>query len=398
MSEEAAGRRIALVLGGGGLKGFAHIGVLRALNERGITPSLYAGTSIGALIAAAAAGGITPDDMAERAMALKRRDLFRMNHLGMLVDRMKAPSIYMEQPLRDLVSSVVPDVPFGALETPLLVNTVDVEHAVQVIWGLPGLDDVSVRDAVYASCALPGYFPPAMVGGRLCIDGGTVDNLPVNVATRGMDFIMAADVGSAEMTPLRNASSLGFASLYMRAATIMFHQLQQFPLERWQGPPMLLIRPKLDNGTWLDFGHTEANIDAGYRAALKALDGYEEYLDQPGSIFPRRRFEITVDRDRCIGCGLCASLAPGLMGMDSTGKAYSHTRIVDWSPADGDFVHHCPTAAIVTRKVSHHERRSRQLNLVDVESPVVDVPATQPTPQEQAADDRAEDVETSDAA
>lgn len=352
VSEAPAPPRVALVLGGGGLKGFAHIGVLRALEERGIVPSLYAGTSIGALIAAASAAGMSDQDMAERAMALKRRDLFRINHLGMLVDRMKAPSIYLEQPLRDLVASVVPDVHFTALHTPLLVNTVDVEHAVQVIWGLHGLDDVSVRDAVYASCALPGYFPPARVGDRLCIDGGTMDNLPANVAARNADFIIAVDVGSAEMTPLRNAHSLGFAALYMRAATVMFHQLQLFPLERWQGPPMVLVRPRLDSGTWLDFAHTEANIAEGYRAAVKALEHYEDYLDQPGSIFPRRRFEIGVDRDRCIGCGLCVALAPRLMGMDSTGKAYSHTRIVDWSPADGDFVHHCPTAAIVTRKIS----------------------------------------------
>ena len=85
--------RIAVVLGGGGMKGFAHIGVLRALKERGITPSLYAGTSIGALIAAAAVGGISPDDMAARAESLRRRDLFRINHFGMLLERMRSPSI-----------------------------------------------------------------------------------------------------------------------------------------------------------------------------------------------------------------------------------------------------------------------------------------------------------------
>src|SRR5437764_11209908 len=67
--------KIALVLGGGGLKGFAHIGVFRALQEMGIEPTVVAGTSIGALIGAAYARGMPVDEMADRARALKRRDL-----------------------------------------------------------------------------------------------------------------------------------------------------------------------------------------------------------------------------------------------------------------------------------------------------------------------------------
>src|SRR4030088_417777 len=81
--------KIALVLGGGGLKGFAHIGVLRALAERGIHPDVYAGTSIGALIAAAHITGATVEELTARAEGLKRRDLFRLNHFGMLLDRMR---------------------------------------------------------------------------------------------------------------------------------------------------------------------------------------------------------------------------------------------------------------------------------------------------------------------
>ncbi len=115
--------------------------------------------------------------------SLRRRDLFRINHFGMLMERMRSPSIYLEEPLRDLTHAVVPEGTFANLPGRLLVNTVDIERGMQVIWGLPGLQNVSVRDAVYASCALPGYFPPGRVGDRLCVDGGVVDNLPV--ADRG---------------------------------------------------------------------------------------------------------------------------------------------------------------------------------------------------------------------
>lgn len=348
-------RNVALVLGGGGLKGFAHLGVLRALAERGVVPTRFAGTSIGALISAAMVGGMSVDEMAERAMALRRRDLFRINHFAMLMERMRAPSIYLEEPLRELVNSVIPDVTFASLATPLLVNTVDVEHAVQVVWGLPGLEDVSVRDAVYASCALPGYFPPGKVGERHCIDGGAVDNLPVNIGAQGADLVIAVDVGSTDMSPMSNAASLGFAAVYMRAATVMMHALQQFPLDHWNGPPMVLVRPKIGRGSWLDFTHTEANIAEGYRAGMKALEDLESVFDQPGGIFPRRRFRLEVDKDRCTGCGLCVALAPKLMGLEPSGKAFARTHIVEWSPADGDFVHQCPTDAIVATKLDRSE-------------------------------------------
>src|SRR5437588_9891157 len=78
--------KIALVLGGGGLKGFAHIGVFRALKELGIEPTVVAGTSIGALIGAAYARGMDVSEMAERARALHRRDLFRLNRFGIFLE------------------------------------------------------------------------------------------------------------------------------------------------------------------------------------------------------------------------------------------------------------------------------------------------------------------------
>ena len=344
-------RRIALVLGGGGLKGFAHIGVLRALEERHIVPDVYAGTSIGALIGAAYLGGTSVDHRAERAEALRRKDLFRINHFGMLLERMHSHSIYLEEPLRELVAGSLPDTTFGDLPKRLLVNTVDLDRGARVVWGLPGLEDVSVREAVYASCALPGFFPPGRVGTRTCIDGGVVDNLPVSMAAQFADLIIAVDVGSSDASQKGAAAGQGFATIYMRAATMMMHALQQFPLERWQGPPMVLVRPRVNDANWLSFTDTKANIEAGYVAAIQALTRFESYWDQQGSVFPRRRVQVDVDVDRCVGCGICVALAPTVMGLDANDKAFARTRVVEWSPADGGFVHECPTHAITTRNV-----------------------------------------------
>ncbi len=159
-------RRVALVLGGGGLKGFAHIGVLRALEEQKIKPVVYAGTSIGALIASAAAGGMPVPEMAEHARALRKRDLFRINRMGMIVSRLQLPAIYLEGPLRAICASITPPGTFDELKTTLLVNTVDLQRGTQVVWGLPGLRNVNIADAVYASCALPGFFPPGVIDRR----------------------------------------------------------------------------------------------------------------------------------------------------------------------------------------------------------------------------------------
>jgi NTE family protein len=362
--------KIALVLGGGGLKGFAHIGVFRALKEMGIVPTVVAGTSIGALIGAAYARGMDTTEMADRARALKRRDLFRLNRMGMLLERQHSPAIYLDEPLRNVVKSVAPDKRFDELKTRLLVNTVDITRGSQVVWGLPGLRDVSIVDAVYASCALPGFYPPGAIGGRLCVDGGVLDNLPVSVASMGMDAVIAVDTGSSDLEPENDIATAGFASIYMRAATTMMHALQLAPFATWTRPPMILIRPKVNHIGWFSFSNTDELVEAGYVAAKEACKHYEECIAWGIGVFPRRPVEITVDRKKCIGCTLCVSMAPDLMAMDAEQKAYATQPVVEWSPADGDFVHHCPTYAIEATRLD--------ANAVPAAPPTVD-PTSEPT-------------------
>ena len=344
--------RIALVLGGGGLKGFAHVGALQALEARGIVPTVYAGTSIGALVAAAYACGVSTGELAERASRLQRRDLFRINHVGMALQRMLSPSLYLESPLRALVGTVVPRRRFRDLPAPVLVNTVDLERGTQLVWGLPGLDDAWVDDAVYASCALPGFFPPGTVQDRPCIDGGTIDNLPVGfAATLGVDAIIAVDVGSGQLPPARHDTLRGFATIFMRAATTMMGALQVGQLTRHGGPPLLLVRPDITAIDWFTFGRADELIECGRRAATAALDHLDECLAAREGVFPRRTVHLHVERDRCIGCGICAAIAPAAMALDERRCAYAREPHVRWSPADGDFVRHCPTHAIAATTV-----------------------------------------------
>jgi NTE family protein len=367
-SAMSADRKIALVLGGGGLKGFAHIGVLAALQEKNIKPAVFAGTSIGSLICAAAAEGMPIDDMIDHAKSLRRRDLFRINRLGMLLERSHAPSIYQAAPLRGVLESIVGNTTFDELDSTLLVNTVDLQRGSPVVWGLPGLRDVSVLDAVYASCALPGFYPPGDVAGRSCVDGGVIDNLPTSIASQGMDAVIAVDTGSSALATEREIAHQGFPAIYMRAATTMMHALQLSPLDHWSGPPMILIRPRVSQIGWFSFSHTEELINAGYRAAMEALQHLDSCLSAESGIFPRHSTKLSVDRAKCIGCTICVALAPQVMEMDDTGKARPRMPVVDWSPADGDFVHHCPTYAI-TADAAEANGRENQPQSSDAKTP-----------------------------
>jgi len=320
--------------------------VIRALEERGIVPTVLAGTSIGSLIAAAWVQRMPVPEMAERARALRRRNLFRLNRMEMILERTRAASIYLAGPLRELCASVAPDVTFAELDRTLLVNTVDLKRGTQVVWGLPGLRDVNVIDAIYASSALPGFFPPGEIHGRQCVDGGVVDNLPVGIAGRGMDAVIAVDTGSSSLVTEEDIAANGFTAIYMRAATTMMHALQLQPLERWSSPPMILIRPAVSHIEWFSFTAADELMEAGYRAAVEALAHYDACLSARTGIFPRAPVRLTVDQDKCIGCTLCVTLAPQLMALDRKGKAYAKKTRVQWSAADGDFVNHCPTLAI----------------------------------------------------
>ncbi len=342
--------RIGLVLGGGGLKGFAHIGVLDVLHRAGITPALMAGSSIGALIASAYALGTPVAAMRERAVSIRRKDLFRVNAAGFARGPFTSQSFYAADPLRALIAAVIPDRHFNQLAHPLLVNTVDLERGMQIVWGSPGFRHASIRDAVYASCALPGFFPPGIVDGRVCVDGGTVDNMPVTAAAEGLDLLIAVDVGNSEVEHAGNVTNKGIAGIFMRSATLMMRMLQRAPLLSWSGPPLVLIRPHVSRYGWFDFDKIPTLISAGEAAAKEVLHAIPQALAAGHGIFPRQRVSVHVSRERCTACGQCIAMAPHAMVRDLDGKAVAKQPAFDWSPVASDFSVHCPTGAITIER------------------------------------------------
>lgn len=339
-----------LVLSGGGLKGLAHIGVLRALHERDLAPGLVVGSSMGSLIAAAWAAGMPIKEMTERGLAVRRKDIFQVAHVDMALKRMRSPAVYHREPLDGLIASLVGDLTFEELEHPLVINTVELNSGMQVLWGLPGLRQVRVADAVFASCALPGIFPPREIQGRFFVDGAVVENMPVQVAaSHGQGPVLAVDVGAT--SALRSdVQEEGFAATYIRGLEIVMQTMMESRLRRWASPPLVLLHPRVEHVPLFGFGHNRELIEEGYRSTLDLLDMLAEDFD-PGTpgIYPQRRVEVRVDRERCIGCGVCSMHAPGVFTMDADGRALVTEPQQHWSPLDGVYVRNCPTYAISAR-------------------------------------------------
>lgn len=344
-------RDFTLVLGGGGMKGLAHVGVLAALEERDFLPTDIVGSSIGALIAAAWCSGMSAGELKEIAVSITRRDLFRVAHREMALKRMRSPALYRQEPLEHLIRGLIGDVSFAELDRPLLVNTVDLNSGIQVFWGAPGLADVPVAEAVYASCALPGFLPPREIQGRHCVDGAAVSNLPVGVAAaRNRDLVVAVDVGSSAMLKA-DLHEAGFAVVYARAIEIAIERMRTVTLRHWQQPPLLFVQPRVEQYSMFSFEHNAELIEEGHRAMAALLDDPNQ-VPPPSArgVYPRRRYTVRVERERCIGCGACLVHGPpGLFTMDASGKAVATVPERVWSPVDVDFVRQCPTYAIVVR-------------------------------------------------
>src|SRR2546428_13029448 len=109
-----------LVLGGGGMKGLAHVGVLQALLERGHRPTRIIGSSVGALVGAAWAGGMGIAKLREIALGLKRKDPFAGAPADMAVTRMRSPALFRREPLEQLIARTVGDLTFQQLDPPVI--------------------------------------------------------------------------------------------------------------------------------------------------------------------------------------------------------------------------------------------------------------------------------------
>ena len=177
--------KIGFALGAGSARGWAHIGVLRALTEAGIKPDLIAGCSVGALVGAAFAAG-SLDQLEAWALSLDWKRMLKLMDFGLrggLIKGKRVREVFREQFVEREFSEL--DVPFAAVATDL--------HSGQEVW----LREGKVSAAIGASIAVPGLFQPVAHEGRYLVDGSVVNPIPVSLCrAMGADIVLAVDLGS----------------------------------------------------------------------------------------------------------------------------------------------------------------------------------------------------------
>lgn len=269
---ECLGHQPWVVLGGGGLKGLAHVGAWQAIQEAAVPVGGIVGTSIGALVGACLAGGMGWRDLAPLAFAIRRGDIARINRRALLFNGIRQESLLQAEPLREFIRAILPVRSWDELTIPLQINAVDLETGDTVWFGKGADTSISLEDALYASAALPVFYPPLTVGGRTFVDGGVEFTLGLGRAVeRGATGLVAIDVGSGRRSHVERVREQGLIAIHQRIFSIMSWRKRHDLVRHWVEPPLLMVRPRLDGFGTFDFDETQYFLEEGYRAARSAL-------------------------------------------------------------------------------------------------------------------------------
>jgi NTE family protein len=277
---------IGLAFSGGGMRGLAHIGVLKVLERQGIQPYCVAGSSMGGIIAAAYACGVSAFYLEAEALRMARlRQLLR------LVDILPLRGgVISSQRVRAYFARILGgDHDFGDLPIPLALKAVDLDSGQEVT-----LHEGSVLDAMLATSAFPGLFPPLECSGRRLVDGGLLNNLPVDLVRQmGAKIVVAINVGASADYSLHShqasAASLipPFARNSYQAVMLMCSALTRERLA--DSPPDLMLHPRIPQGVGVFTGYRRAAevIACGERAAQASLPWLRQLAAaQPRSAAP----------------------------------------------------------------------------------------------------------------
>jgi len=265
-------KTVALALGGGGARGLAHIVVLETLDELGIRPVAIAGTSIGALIGAPYAAGMSGAELRKHVMALARDRAGVFSKLiaaraggsiGSLIASglRSAALIDAEKFCAQFLPDRVPN-DFRELQIPLTIIASDLYARREA-----AISSGSLRAAVAASMAIPGLSRPVVVDGRVMVDGGATNPLPFDRVRGIADIIIAVDVAgppAADCTDMPDTFECYLATILVMAQTIIDEKMKH-------GAPDIVLRPNVGVFRALDFLRASAILRASepVRAELR---------------------------------------------------------------------------------------------------------------------------------
>jgi NTE family protein len=239
-----AEKRVGLALGGGAVRGFAHLGVIKVLLEEGIPIDYVAGTSVGSIIGAAYCSGMPLDQIITKAEKINWRSIVRP-HWG-------TEGIVSFRGIRTFINDIFDTPTFEDLQTPFAVVTTDIDADEGVI-----ITEGEVAPAVEASCSVAGLVAPVHLHGKRLADGVFVNAVPASIVKlMGADYVIGVDV----LRPLIRPYG-GFVSHFLNAFEIVL---------RHSGGGLessdCLISPDIGGFTYLRFGKRNALIELGMKA------------------------------------------------------------------------------------------------------------------------------------
>ncbi len=280
------GNRIGLALGGGGVRGLANIGAVKALLEAGIVPDFVAGTSMGAIVGSLYAETLDIGHVERTIRALLNSEEFRekiqmlsggsdldRGFFDKIFDTAKKGYFFYRFMFKESVVSagaffsemdrIIPDKNFSGLRIPFACMALD------IVSGLPQIiRSGPLRIAVKASSAVPGILPPVPIDGRECVDGGWVESVPISAArVLGARFVIAVDV-SRDIEPINYREEIrNSMDILMRAGDVTRLLMNTLRVRDAD----FVIHPEVGDADWSEFEDLDTYILAGYRATREAV-------------------------------------------------------------------------------------------------------------------------------
>lgn len=260
-------KKLGFALGAGGSRGVAHIGFLRAMEEEGIKPDFISGTSMGAVVGACYASGLSPDYMQKEILKLKFSDIFDLsfNPIG-------NAALLRSQKMAKKLNSYLGEKTFDQLDIPFKCVATDLISGKAVILG--GQDKVS--DSVIASSTIPSIFKPIQKDGMLLVDGGVTCRVPIRtVREMGAEVVVAVDV-LGKVRP--NDRKYNVISLLFRMFDIADCELVKYKVI--QQNPDLYIEPDLGDMVQYKFKDMDKAIEIGYKTGKEYAPKIKELIER----------------------------------------------------------------------------------------------------------------------
>jgi NTE family protein len=255
-------KKVALVLGGGGARGFAHVGVIRELENAKIPIDMIVGVSVGSLIGALYADNPDAFKLEWKSFKIEKNEIFDFKLLG-ITDGLARGDAIKEYLDRNIRAKNIEN-----LKIPMAIVATDLRSGEPVIFRKG-----SIRDAVRASTSIPGVFVPVAFENKLLVDGGVLGNLAPQVARdMGADIVIGVNVGKSRKgctDPCPNALTVILESI----------DLMQDEIVRLnKGKIDVMITPEVGSIGVMDFSQKRELIEAGRQAAIKAIPKIKQLL------------------------------------------------------------------------------------------------------------------------